>query len=98
MAILKSESYIATNPRFELTEPGSRPKLQKGETTIVYECFETSDRVCPSESWCGTATSLSIGKDLQTQERTSTKSVLYHLDLLAEGTINRVKHAQRRVI
>jgi hypothetical protein len=41
MAILKSESYIATNPRFELTEPGSRPKLQKGETTIVYECFET---------------------------------------------------------
>ena len=69
MAISWSKKYIKTNPEFELTNPGSRPKLQAGEMTIVYDCLE---RFGPR--------------------------MLYHLKLLSEGTVNRIKNAQAPVI
>ncbi len=93
MSISQSESYIATNPQFELTHPGSRPKLQKGQMTVVYECLERFGprlaladlvRHCREQ---GHQTNVDI-----------TKSVLYHLNLLLEGTINRIPGVQRPVI
>jgi hypothetical protein len=37
----QSRSSIASNPRFALIR-SSRPKLQRGQMTVVFECLEAS--------------------------------------------------------
>jgi hypothetical protein len=97
MVISRSRSYVAKNPRFVLTNPGSRPKLQSGEMTVVYECLEQYGPLSLSElvKRCLAKGYSSLFTNPQTDP---TASVLYHLKLLEEGTLNRRKHAQRQVV
>jgi hypothetical protein len=88
---------MARKPQFELTEPGSRPKLQKGQMTIVYECFERNRRLALTDlvSCCDRPEYRDTFRNPNTD---ITKSVLYHLKRMQEGTVGRVKNAQRPVI
>jgi len=98
MTISTSRSYIAMNPQFELTRPDSDPKLQKGEMTIVYECFKRFGPRLSLKELVGHCDKPEY-RDRFTNPKTDiTKSVLYHLKLLVEDPINRVKNAQRPVI
>ena len=85
------------NPQFELTEPGSRPKLQKGQMTIIYECFERNGRLALTDlvSCCDRP---AYRKTFRNRNTDITKSVLYHLKRMREGTVGRDKNAQRPVI
>ncbi|MGH9606278.1 MAG: hypothetical protein ACRD3N_11340 [Terracidiphilus sp.] len=92
MAVSWSKSFIASNPRFELTQPESRPRLQTGQMTIVYECLDKLGRPSLSELVkCCEANGYKTKKEIKL-------SVLYQLKLMEDGTINRIKHAQRQVV
>jgi hypothetical protein len=81
MAISKSQSYIKSNPRFELTRQ-SRPKIQEGQMTIIYMCLEPCGSVHSLEDLvrdCSGRGYKSTFKDVNNDIR---KSILYHLKLL----------------
>ncbi len=88
MTVSQSHLYIASNPRFALTRP-SRPRIQAGQQTIVYMCLEPFGserslddlvRDCTGRNYKATF------KDPNTDIR---KSILYHLNLLAESELIR---------
>jgi hypothetical protein len=85
MLIPQSRSYIATNPRFALTG-ASRPLIQRGQMTIVYESLEPF----PDEYALQELVEHCIARGYKaTFKNPSTdihKSVLYHLNRLLEGT------------
>jgi hypothetical protein len=97
MAISRSRSYIAKKPRFALAIPGSRPALQAGEMTMVYECLEQHGSLSLDElvKLCLAKGYSSLFTNPQTDP---TISVLFQLRLLETGTLNRRKHAQRQVV
>ena len=85
MLIPQSRSYIATNPRFALAG-ASRPPIQRGQMTIVYESLEPF----PSEYTLQELVDRCIARGYRdTFKNPATdihKSVLYHLNRLLEGT------------
>jgi hypothetical protein len=86
MTISQSQAYIASNPRFGLTRQ-SRPKIQEGQMTIVYMCLEPFGSVYSLEELvrdCTRRGYKSTFKDPNTDIR---KSILYHLNLLAESRL-----------
>lgn len=98
MAISWSKAYIARNPGFELTQPGSRPSLALGEMTIVYECLEKfGPRVTLSEL-VQRCLEHGLASRFKNPATDPTLCVLYHLKRMEEGTIGRKKHAERRLI
>ncbi len=96
MPVSQKKKYIESNPRFELTQPGSRPTLQKGQMTIIYECLEKlgSPRLTELARCC----EANGYRDRFKSETNTKKSILYHLKRMREGTIGRVKHAQRQIV
>ena len=88
MTISQSQSYIASNPRFALTRL-SRPRIQEGQQTIVYMCLEPFGSVHSIEELvrdCAGRNYKATYKDPNTDIR---KSILYHLNLLAESHLIR---------
>lgn len=97
MGISRSKSYIAKNPRFALAIAGSRPSLQAGQMTIVYECLEQHG-ILTLDELVGRCLAKGYSNLFRNPQTDPTISVLYHLKLLQDGTLNRKKHAQRRVV
>ena len=85
------------NPQFELTEPGSRPKLRNGQMTIIYKCFEQNGRLALTDL-VGCCDRPEYRDTFRNPKTDIIKSVLYHLKRMQEGTVGRVKNAQRPVI
>jgi hypothetical protein len=83
--------------RFELITRGSRPKLQRGQMTIVYEAIERLGRpsladlvqYCRQHGHCETFRN--PGTNLA-------ESVVFHLKRLEEGTIGKSRGEQAPVI
>src|SRR5277367_5865259 len=98
MLVSTSRSYITKNPQFELTQPNSDPKLQKGQMTLVYECFKRFGPRLSLKELVGHCDKPEYRETFTNPKTDITTSVLYHLKLMEEGTINRVKHDQRPVI
>jgi hypothetical protein len=88
MTISQSESYIASNPRFALTRQ-SRPKIQEGQQTIVYMCLEPFGSVHSLEELVRDCTGRNYKATFKDPTTDIRKSILYHLNLLAESKLIR---------
>jgi hypothetical protein len=88
MTISQSQSYIASNPRFALTRQ-SRPKIQEGQQTIVYVCLEPFGSEHSLENLVRDCISRNYKATYKDPETDIRKSILYHLNLLAESKLIR---------
>jgi hypothetical protein len=88
---------MAGNPQFDLINSGSRPKLQKGQMTIIYKCLERKGRLALTDlvSLCDVPEYRETFRNPNTD---ITDSVLYHLKRMQEATAGRIKNAQRPVV
>jgi hypothetical protein len=87
MALSRSEAFIESNPRFALTR-ASRPTIQRGQMTIVYEALEPFPSIHSLDDivdYCRKHKYESTFKS----ETNIPRSILYHLNRLILGT-NRV--------
>jgi hypothetical protein len=85
MRIPQSKSYIASNPRFALTS-AARPRLQRGEMTIVYECLEPYPKVYSLEELVRRCSERDLQSRFRNPNTDVRKSILYHLNRLLNGT------------
>ncbi|MGA2697920.1 MAG: hypothetical protein ABSE92_17810 [Terriglobales bacterium] len=88
MAISQSQVYIASNPRFALTRQ-SRSQIQEGQQTIVYMCLEPFGSVHSSEELVRACTGRNYKATFKDPNTDILKSILYHLNLLAERDLIR---------
>jgi hypothetical protein len=97
LTLLASNRYLDPGAQFELVTQGSRPKLQRGQMTKVYEAIARLKRPTIPEI----VTNCRLHGYIETfsnPETDITASVLYHIKRLEEGTLGRVKRAQDPVI
>lgn len=88
MIIPQSQAYIASNPRFSLTRQ-SRPRIQEGQQTIVYMCLEPFGSVHSLEDLVRDCIRRNYKATFKDSNNDIHKSILYHLDLLAESSLIR---------
>jgi hypothetical protein len=88
MTISQSQLYIASDPRFALTRQ-SRPKIQEGQQTIVYMCLEPFGSVHSLEELVRDCIRRNYKATFKDQNTDIRKSILYHLNLLAESKLIR---------
>jgi len=80
----QSRTFIASNPRFALTR-ASRPRIQRGQMTIVYQCLEPYPSVHSLEDLVRSCHDRNYASTFKS-ETDIRKSLLYHLNRLIKGT------------
>jgi hypothetical protein len=90
MRIPRTLEYIKTNPRFALTR-ASRPRLQQGQMTIVYESLEPYPTEYSLEELAARCIERGYRATIRRPNNAANltfirKSILYHLDRLLNGT------------
>lgn len=79
MRFSQSRSYINSNPRFALTT-ASRPKLSRGQMTIVYESLEPYRKEYSLEELVRRCIARNYEETFEGRNTDIRKSIIYHLN------------------
>ena len=81
MRFSQSRSSIASNPRFALIR-SSRPKLQRGQMTVIFECLELISQRPPLEELVQACQKQRYYLTFRNPNTDICKSILYPLNRL----------------